>query len=307
VRAIRVAELVLAVTALVVLAPAREARAEEADPAPIREADAGSDVRPYWRQNLFRRIWFDQVPLLVTWWPAELARPNFSGPLAATTVVALTSDWGENGGLDVSMERWIHESCGGGCTSASNALTTLGNWPVLAAGMGIAWWAGARAGNERLAEASSLGLEALATTGLWNEALKHLAARARPPGGSLGSFCNYGSPPPGQEIGSFPSGHAQIAFTVAAVYAGVYRDRLWVAWVAYGAASMISLARVTLGRHFPSDVIVGGMLGASIGRFTVARARGEPNAGRALRLVQGWRPAVDPGRGVYALYYVRAW
>ena len=278
--------------------PAAEAAASQAAPAVLR---------PYWRQSLFRRIWFDQRPLVLCWWPAELARPNFSGPLAAATAVALTSDWGETGGADVHLERWLHDACGTGCTNASDALTTLGNWPVLAAGMGIAWWAGARAGNERLAEASSLGLEALATTGLWNVALKRLTARVRPPGDSLGSFWNHGGAPPGQQVGSFPSGHAQIAFTIAAVYATVYWDDPWVAWLAYGTASAISLGRVALGRHFPSDVIVGGMLGASIGRFTVARARGEPNAGRALRAVQAWRPEIDPGRGVFALYWVRSW
>jgi len=318
VRAVRVVAAVLVVTVLaalpqgpaVVAAPAgglpSGALAAREDGSPPGFTGS-TDLRPYWRQNLFRRIWFDQRPLVVSWWPAELARPQFSGTLGFTTFVALTSDWGDTGGLDVRIERSIHDACGSGCTSAGNALTTLGNWPVLAAGMGIAWWAGERAGNERLAEASSLGLEALATTGLWNEALKQLTARARPPGGSLGSFWNYGEPPPGQEVGSFPSGHAQIAFTVAAVYATVYRDRPWVAWLAYGTASAISLGRVALGRHFPTDVIVGGMLGASIGRFTVARARGEPNAGHALRLVQGWRPAVDPGRGIYALSWARSW
>ena len=299
--------MVLVVAVLAVPAPGLEVRAGDADPAPPRRADAGPEVRPYWRQNLFRRIWFDQRPLVVSWWPAELARPEFSGPLAATTVFALTSDWGADGGLDVSMERWIHASCGGGCTSVSHGLTSLGNWPVLAAGMGIAWWAGARAGNERLAEASSLGLEALATSGLWNEALKHLTARARPPGDSLGSFWNYGPSPSGQEIGSFPSGHAQIAFTVAAVYAGVYRDRPSVAWLAYGTASLIALSRVALGRHFPSDVVVGGILGASIGRFTVARAHGDPRGGRMLGALGAWRPAIDPDRGTYALYWTRRW
>ncbi len=274
---------------------------------PAAASAPAPESRPYWRQNLFRRIWFDQRPLVVSWWPAELSRPQFSAPLGFATFVALTSDWGENGGIDVRIEQRIHDACGSGCSSASDALTSLGNWPVLAAGMGIAWWAGARSGNERLAEASSLGLEALATTGLWNEALKQLTARARPPGNSLGSFFNYGDPPPGQQVGSFPSGHAQIAFTVAAVYASVYSDVLWVSWVAYGTASMISLARVALGRHFPSDIVVGGMLGASIGRFTVARARGDPRGGRALRSLQGWLPVIDLERRSCAVYYTCSW
>jgi membrane-associated phospholipid phosphatase len=301
----------LVVTFLAVLSPGRGPLAAPSDPeaaAPVdAEPAAPAEPRPYWRQNLFRRIWFDQRPLLLDWWPAEFSRPNFSVPLGFTTLVALTSDWGDTGGIDVQVERAIHDECGSGCTSASNALTRLGDWPVFAVGMGIAWWAGAHAGNERLAEASSLGLEALATTGLWNEALKQLMARARPPGGSLGAFWNYGGAPPGQELGSFPSGHAQAAFTVAAVYATVYRDRPWVAWLAYGTASMISLARVSLGRHFPTDVIVGGMLGASVGRFTVARAHGDPHAGPALRGLQGWQPVVDPVRESYALYWARSW
>ena len=314
-RAAQIVAFALVVTAPPVLLRGLEARAAGGDPvstaAPTvaqgADPEGAANVRPYWRQGLLRRIWFDQRPLVVTWWPAEFARSEFSGPLAASTLVALTSDWGDTGGIDVHVERWIADSCGNGCESASHALTTLGNWPILAAGMGIAWWAGARAGNERLAEASSLGLEAIATTGLWNEALKRITARVRPPGGSLGSFWNYGEPPPGQQVGSFPSGHAQIAFTVAAVYATIYHDRPWVAWIAYGTASAISLARVALGRHFPSDVVVGGMLGASIGRFTVSRARGDPNAGRALRALQGWQPSIDLERGSYALYYGRRW
>ncbi len=124
---------------------------------------------------------------------------------------------------------------------------------------------------------------------------------------TLGSFWNYGPSPSGQEIGSFPSGHAQIAFTVAAVYAGVYRDRPSVAWLAYGTASLIALSRVALGRHFPSDVVVGGILGASIGRFTVARAHGDPRGGRMLGALGAWRPAIDPDRGTYALYWTRRW
>lgn len=148
-QAVRVVAAGLVVTVLAALpqVPVVVAAPEDGSPA---GSPAATDIRPYWRQNLVRRIWFDQRPLVVSWWPAQLARPQFSG--------------------------------------------------------------------------------------------------------TLGSFWNYGEPPPGQEVGSFPSGHAQVAFTVAAVYATIY-----------------------------------------------------PNAGRALRAVQAWRPAVDPAHESYALYWVRTW
>jgi len=57
---------------------------------------------------------------------------------------------------------------------------------------------------------------------------------------------------------SFPSGHSQAAFTVAAFFALWYRrHRL----ALYSGAAVIALSRVYLGVHFPSDIIVGGLWG----------------------------------------------
>jgi membrane-associated phospholipid phosphatase len=70
---------------------------------------------------------------------------------------------------------------------------------------------------------------------------------------------------------SFPSGHAVGAFAVAAVIAHRYRQRRWVPWAMYGLATAISLSRVPLRAHFPSDVFLGAALGYSIARFEVLR------------------------------------
>lgn len=70
---------------------------------------------------------------------------------------------------------------------------------------------------------------------------------------------------------SFPSGHAVGAFSVATVMARRYGHHRWVPWVAYGAATAISLSRVTTRAHFPSDIFVGAALGYSIARFEVLR------------------------------------
>ncbi|MGA2716124.1 MAG: phosphatase PAP2 family protein [Bryobacteraceae bacterium] len=71
--------------------------------------------------------------------------------------------------------------------------------------------------------------------------------------------------------GSFPSGHAIAAFSVATVVARRYRNRKWVPYVAYGLAGTVAFSRLTLSAHFVSDVFVGGALGYSISRFAVLR------------------------------------
>jgi membrane-associated phospholipid phosphatase len=68
---------------------------------------------------------------------------------------------------------------------------------------------------------------------------------------------------------AFPSGHAMMAFSVATVFARRYRERRWVPYLAYAAASAIAFSRVTTGSHFPADVFVGSALGFVIARYDV--------------------------------------
>ena len=71
--------------------------------------------------------------------------------------------------------------------------------------------------------------------------------------------------------GSFPSGHAIAAFSIATVIAHRYRTHRWVPYVAYGMAGLVGFSRLTLSAHFTSDVFVGAILGYSISRFAVLR------------------------------------
>lgn len=72
---------------------------------------------------------------------------------------------------------------------------------------------------------------------------------------------------------SFPSGHAMMSFSVAAVVSHRYQQHRWIPYVAYGLASVISFSRVTTGAHFPSDVFMGAAIGIAIARFDVLRDR----------------------------------
>jgi membrane-associated phospholipid phosphatase len=132
----------------------------------------------------------------------------------------------------------------------------------------------------------------LLDAGIWIEVLKLATARVRPGGADAGSFFHYGS----QDSNSFPSGHAMGAFSIASVFAETYRDKRWVPWFSYGMATLIGASRLALGRHFPGDVVVGAVLGTSIGRGVVARSREE---GFTRRLKGSIVPVVGPdGRGV---------
>ena len=72
---------------------------------------------------------------------------------------------------------------------------------------------------------------------------------------------------------SFPSGHSAAAFSVAAVVGHRYRNHIWVPLLAYSMAGVISLSRITGKEHFPSDVIVGGVIGWTTAEYAALRPR----------------------------------
>lgn len=88
--------------------------------------------------------------------------------------------------------------------------------------------------------------------------LKELVKRIRPcnaladaitPLGCTGSF-------------SFPSNHALNNFAAATFYYRLYPD---LKWVLYIAASLVSISRVYLGLHYPSDILGGAVIGIIFG------------------------------------------
>ncbi len=69
---------------------------------------------------------------------------------------------------------------------------------------------------------------------------------------------------------SFPSSHATMSFALAYVLASIEpRFRMFFFLIATG----IALSRIYLGVHFPSDVIVGALLGLFIGHVSIALSK----------------------------------
>jgi membrane-associated phospholipid phosphatase len=74
----------------------------------------------------------------------------------------------------------------------------------------------------------------------------------------------------GKRINSaFPSGHTTVAFSAATVFAMEYKNKPLIPIVAYSAATIIGLSRITENKHWITDVVAGAVLGMLTGHQVV--------------------------------------
>ncbi len=161
-----------------------------------------------------------------------------------------------------------------------SALSTVGTYggraryafPVLGA-VYVTGWLSDR---DELATAAAHTAAALLAAGAVNGVLKVGLGRLRPgPAGQAGEFRPLSLDDQWQ---SFPSGHAVVAFSLAAAVSE-QADRPWVSVVSYGTAAVVGWSRVYEDRHWASDVVGGAIVGIAASKVTVrwlnARSRGE--------------------------------
>lgn len=142
--------------------------------------------------------------------------------------------------------------------------------PYSFAALGL-FFVGGEAFHDPVATAVSLDGAAATITasGIITPALKLAIGRARPyeEKGDLDFHPFSGN-------ASFPSGETTQAFAVASVIASHYDDP-WIEAGSYGIASLAGLARIYEDGHWASDVVAGGLIGATVGtaivRFNDAR------------------------------------
>jgi len=152
-------------------------------------------------------------------------------------------------------------------TSVSHS-NVVGNYGLASlAGSAVSLYLrGTLTNNDHSTETGLLAGEAAMNSVIVGEAMKLAFQRPRPTAANAGTFGAGGA--------SFPSEHALAAWSIAGVIAHQYPGPLSKLLV-YGAASGISVSRITASEHFPSDVVVGSALGYLIGTY-VYRAHHDP-------------------------------
>ncbi len=140
--------------------------------------------------------------------------------------------------------------------NTSNNIANLGVAAMVASGGGMYLY-GHFGESQHARESGVLSSEAAINSVIISELIKLATQRQRPNEGSgQGRFWTNGS--------SFPSQHAAVAWSLAAVFANEYPTP-GMKFLSYGAASAISISRITSLNHFPSDVFLGSTLGYLIG------------------------------------------
>src|SRR6267142_375944 len=135
---------------------------------------------------------------------------------------------------------------------------------ALIGGAGAMWLLGHASHNEHWSETGFLAGEAALNSLVAVESFKYSLRRERPyQGNGSGAFFQNGGT-------SFPSEHAAAAWSVAGVIAHEYPSP-FVKIIAYGLASLVSVSRVKAHQHFPSDVVVGSVIGNIVAQDIYSR------------------------------------
>lgn len=203
-----------------------------------------------------KRIAEDQSWLFSSPFRARKRDLSWILPLGAVTGLLLASDQNTMNAHVRSNPRAVALS-----DNVSNAsLAALAALPVAMYGLGRLHY------NQRVEEGALLAGEAAADSLIAGEVLKLSFRRERPPlDGAAGRFFQSS-----WANGSFPSTHAMLSWSVASAIAHRYPG--WLTQLAvYSLAAAASVPRITAEKHFPTDVVVGGVLGWLIGREVFKR------------------------------------
>ncbi|HUN61517.1 MAG TPA: capsule assembly Wzi family protein [Candidatus Sulfotelmatobacter sp.] len=210
--------------------------------------DPAPDYSTSINTGLFKRFAKDQLelwtfPRHLTWEDADIIVPF---GMATGGLLATDSDFSRS--LSNSPSRLKNS-------------TTFSNYGIGAmAGVagGLYLW-GHFTHNEHKKESGFIAAEAAANAVVIDEVMKYGFGRLRPLDEPLysGKFWHGGA--------SMPSEHATVAWAIASVLAHEYPGPL-TSTLAYGMASSIGLARITAKQHFPTDVLVGSVIGWYVGK-----------------------------------------
>ncbi len=210
----------------------------------------------------FIQEWLDEE-LKIWTSPFRIKKKSFLclGGVAITTAFLITHEKSFQKDIhDFTIKHpWTETSC--------SIITQLGSVPFNLALIGSFYLGGALFKNNRARETAQLSLKSLLHAYVVSQVLKRIFHRQRPyVENGVDRWFIYKK---GNDYRSFPSGHATHAWSVATVIAGMYKDKPAVPIICYSLATLVGLSRMTENKHWASDVLVGAVLGYSIGRFVL--------------------------------------
>lgn len=153
---------------------------------------------------------------------------------------------------DVSIFTWVMQRKSQKIlVRCARGISSTGNGPLYLVLAGLLWWMGGPQEMRLLAcMAAALLMERILYV-----TIKNLCKRDRPPAAlNIKSFII-----PSDRF-SFPSGHTSAAFLMATLW-GWYFPTLLPLLFAW--AMLVGMARVILGVHFPTDTLIGAVMGVS--------------------------------------------
>lgn len=234
--------------------------------AKTRTIETNSSAGGFLRQGkqgtsqLFRDFVDDQRVLWTSPKRLRFADANWLIPLSGVTAGLFVTDASFSRHLSHDPQTLSHYS------ALSNAGVA-----ALVGGAGSLWVLSHYHRDDHWRETGFLAGEAAVSSLTMIEALKYSLRRDRPlQGDSSGAFFQSGG-------ASFPSEHSAAAWSVASIVAHEYPGPLTKIF-AYGTASLVSYSRVRAEKHFPSDVVVGALLG-ELAAHEIYKRRHDPELG----------------------------
>jgi membrane-associated phospholipid phosphatase len=160
---------------------------------------------------------------------------------------------------DRSVNEWMKDHQDAKVSRAADVVRQVGNgwWTVPMVG-GL-WGVGWALESPREQKVAREATEALVFSAVVSQAFKYGLGRRRPSGTDDPMEWNVARG--GHHGNAFPSGHAQMAWSVLTVIGLEYRDVPGIAPLAFATAGACTISRVYDQRHWTSDALAGSLLG----------------------------------------------
>jgi membrane-associated phospholipid phosphatase len=178
--------------------------------------------------------------------------------------------WGGAVGGLIVADRYIQRDAPSNATlvRTGNDASYLGEaYALLPMAAGF-YFIGTAKSSDHLREAGMLSFETIADVTAVQFILKGALGRERPlEGHGNGAF----EQSPDRINSSFPSGHTITTFAMGSILAHEYPRKWWIKALIYGYGGGVAAARLAANKHFPSDVVAGGVMGWFIGDYVYGK------------------------------------